>query len=217
MIRKSIGVHYAPKAANQRVKGAKPTELVTIEILEPDSRKQALAALWQDEKDAAEPAIGSATSADNKSIQAVLDAAPVLAHLRDYDLAAHGNDEIIKKVAGEVAVHGRDLLSDMLQEMTIKLDVIAGKANEVEKVKLQGNDFWKRHGLEDKQPAELKEMETKADKIATAIKILAEGLSTEPDFFERLSNQSFQIHNKVEKTLKVDTSPYYTRKAAMRD
>ncbi|HWE04157.1 MAG TPA: hypothetical protein VG326_17250 [Tepidisphaeraceae bacterium] len=217
LIRKSTGIHYAPKAANQRVKGAKPAELVTIDILEPDARKQALAALWQDEKDAAQAAIDAATGTDNKSMQAVLDATPMVAHLRDYDLAAHGNDEMSKKIAGEIAAHGRDLLTEMIEKLTIRLDVVAGKANEVEKVKMQGGDRWKRHGLEDREPAELKEIEVKADKIAAAVKVLSQGLSTDDTFFERLSTTSFQIHNKVEKTLNVDTTPYLTRETAARE
>jgi hypothetical protein len=140
-----------------------------------------------------------------------------LAHLRDYDFAAHGNDEIIKKTAAETATHGRDLLAEMLQEMKIRLDTISGKANLVEKVKMQGGDRWKRHGLEDKEPQELKEIESKSDKVTAATKILAEGLDTEAKFFEQLNNESFQLHNKVEKTLNVDTTPYYTREAAARD
>ena len=70
-------------------------------------------------------------------MQAVIDGTPLVSHLRDFDYAAHGNDDDTKQAAATMATHGRDLLAAMTEKMGIRVEVISSKALAVENYKIQ--------------------------------------------------------------------------------
>ena len=208
LIKKATGSRFVPKATTgKHVPGQKAEERPTIDIVDPELRKTALTALWQEERTAAELKIGPGSATDTKSMQAVMEAAPMIAHLRDYDLAAHGNDDDTKQAAAAIATHGKDLLTEMVDKMTIRVDVISSKAYSIEQFKIQvprgrgydSQDRWRKHGLEGMQTQELTEMVSNTDKILLATKILSESLSPEKDFFGRIVKESKRIHDKASK------------------
>ncbi len=224
LIKRSIGLRYIsrPNAA-KRVPGQKAEEHVAIDIVDPESRKTALTTFWQEEKDAAGEKISAAT--DGKSMQAVLDVAPALAHLHELDWAAHGNDDDTKQMSASIAAHGRDLLGEMVDKMTIRADVISSKAFAVEQYKIQipnghgysSQDRWRKHGLENLEEKELKDIVANTEKIQAAAKTLTDNLATDADFFDRVTKESKRIHDKAAATLKTDFNQTYTSRNQVKD
>lgn len=218
LIKKCTGSHYVPRATmNQRVAGGKPGDHVTIDIIDPDSRKAAIVALWEDEKKAADALLTPATSTDDKSVQHVIDAAPLIPHLRDYDIAAHGSDDTVRQLSANLAEHGRDLLTEMTDAMGRRVDAIGDKATAIDHLKQQGIDYYHKHGLEALEPSELKDIALKAQKIETALKILTDDLAPEEGFFAAVSKEAHRVEVKAQKLQKLDLGMYTTRQAAMED
>ena len=188
LIKHSVGLNYVPKAtANQRVKGGSPEEHVKIDIMNPDTRKQAPTAIWTDEKNASAAKFAAASNMDDKSPADVMDAAAAIPNVRDFDFAANGNDEDTKKVASALAEHARDVFQAMLDKYGTRLDVIGSDAESVKMSRsgLPGggySDRWHKLGLDNKQAAELQDMMKNADKIGAALKILQDQLYAEKDF-----------------------------------
>jgi hypothetical protein len=205
LIKKCIGTHFIPKAtADKRIPGKSPTDRLTIDIVEPEMRKEALLALWQDERNAAEVKIKPAT--EGESVQPAIDAAPMVLRLHDYDFAAHGNDNDTNAAAGLIAAHARDLLGAMLEKMGIRVDEISTKAAKVEKFRAavgrgQSQDIWRKHGLDGNEPNELKDILAKAEKIPIAVKLLNDGLMPGSGFFDKMLADSKRVMEKAEKAL----------------
>lgn len=205
LIRHSVGTHYVPRAtANKRIAGKSPDERITIEIVDPKTRKEALTALWQDERNAADPKFKLAGEGD--SMQAVVDAAPLISHLDDFDLAANGSDDDTKQAGDRIAGHGRDLLAAMVEKMGIRIDEITTKAMKLEHI---SQPVWRRHGLENNEPVEVKEMVSKTDKIALAIKVLTSDLSLDADFFAHVVKEAARVHDKAKATLEFNYGETY--------
>lgn len=204
LIKKCIGTNYVPKAGNEkRIPGKSANEHITIDIIDPESRKQALLALWQDERNALEKQYKAATEGAN--LQAPIDAAPIISRLHDYDLAAHGNDGDTAQAAGLIATHSKDLLLAMLEKMNTRISEISTKANKVEKSYTGGrgnnSGMWRKHGLEGKEPAELKDFLAKADKVPVAVKILSDNLMPESGFYSKVLDEAKSVMEKAEKAL----------------
>ena len=207
LIKHCSGTHYVPKAtANKRIPGKSVDERINIDIVDPESRKEALTALWQDERNAAELKF---KLAGGESVQAVLDAAPLIVRLHDFDIAAHGDDKDTSQVAGLLAVHARDLLTAMVDKMGIRVNVIHGKAMKSEQFKMQvpngrgygSQDVWRRHGMENNEPVEVKDILSKTEKIPVAVKMLIEDLTVEADYFDHIVKEAKRAHEMADKTL----------------
>ena len=223
LIKHSVGLHYIPKATfNSQVDGGKPDDHPTIDIVDPEKRKEALLALWQDQKNSIDPLLAPALDADKSTVKIILEAIPVITRLRDFDLAAHGSDEETKKSADPMAEHAKALLTEMIDPIAARADAISSKAlaPEMYKVQVPGSGIfsrYRRHGLEDKEPTELTEMLSKTEQITHVVTTLAEGLGTEKDYFEHVSKEAKRVHDKAQKTLKADyITNYPTRDAAMK-
>lgn len=218
LIKHSTGPNYVPRATiNKRAPGQRADDHLKINIVEPDSRKTAFDALWTDEKAADAEKTEAATATDNKSIQDVLAAAPLVAHLRDFDLAAHGNDDESRQLAQNIAEHGRDLLTAMVDKIAVRVDVISGRALAIEQIQMayHNTNTWHRHGMENMEPKELADAVTNTDKVAAAAKILADELNPDADFFTPMTKEAKRVHDKAVKTLKADYGEvFYTWAAA---
>ncbi|HET6248501.1 MAG TPA: hypothetical protein VFE47_12435 [Tepidisphaeraceae bacterium] len=220
LIKHSVGMYYVPKAtANQRVAGGSPEDHIKFDIMNADTRKQAMTAIWTDEKNASAAKFAAASSMDNKSPAMVMDAAAAIPNVRDFDFAANGNDEDTHKMASAIAEHGRDVIQDMLDKYNLRLDIVSSDAESVKmsRAGLPGGgyaDRWHKHGLEGKQPAEMQDMVKNADKIGTALKMLTDELVPEAGFFDKPVKDVKHIKDEANKLLKIDPSQSYVTKEA---
>lgn len=205
LLQRSNGVRFVPRPApGDRSGGSKAPPPEPIDLVNPDSRKQALATFYQEEKTAADPRIEAAENGD--SVQAVLDVGPVLSRLRTLDFAVNGSDDATRQTADTIANHGRDLLSRMTDKMGIRVDVISGKVLAWDKYRMRGTDVWRRHGWEGTEENELKKMIEKTSKILMAAKIMQDTLLADKGFFDRVTVEAKRIHDKADKTLKTNLS-----------
>ncbi|HZL34552.1 MAG TPA: hypothetical protein VFC78_04525 [Tepidisphaeraceae bacterium] len=204
LLKRCNGLHFSPKPppADHSGNSRRPEPPAPIDIVDPESRKQAMTVFYQEEKSAAQWRINLAEK--GTAVQPVLDVGPTLSHLRELDIGANGSDDETLQAASTIAEHGRDLLSAMTEKMGIRCDLVCGKVMAWDHSKSRGVDIWRRHGWDGNEESELKEMLAKSDKILAAAQIMRQSLLAEKGFFTPVIKEAKRIHDKADKTIHAD-------------
>ncbi len=106
LVKRSSGSgKYQPKTKDDGTRSTDPA----IDIVAPDSRKQAFAALFTDLYTVDKPIVANAEQAT--SLSSILDVAPQMADVRDVEIAATGSDTQSKELLVKLGNRATDLLS----------------------------------------------------------------------------------------------------------
>jgi hypothetical protein len=234
LIKKTISLHYTRKPAPGWVasgqeqdlhytrkpapgadkKGADKNAPPPMEIIEPEQRKLAFEALYEDEKATLEPKFKAAR--EGKSVPAIVDLYQSIAQLKMLDFAVNGSDEQTKQTVEPLAEHAKDVLGEGVEKLGTRVDVIASSANSLSEVRVQGQNKWIKKGLQNMQPGELAEARNTCTKIIEVTKSMEEGLQTEPGYFAEVAKNAKRIADKADKALDEDYSGYFDRYSGKR-
>jgi hypothetical protein len=199
LVRRSNQFQYTPKKAE---KGKVPEP---IDIVNADKRKLALAALYEDERDAAADALAQGKKATSlPQIAAAVNA--ISSHnLVPLDRAVHGNTEDVQKATGDLKTRTRDLIARALDQMAKQTQEISNKADEIVRIpsmRAGQPDTTHRRGLQGTDRQELSTISQGCRDIAQAAHDLMGTLSDNPDEANDLIEQANGIRQKAEKALR---------------
>jgi hypothetical protein len=218
LIKRSPQQAFTPKNTG---KGKAPD---AIPIVEPESRKKALAALFEDELAAASPKLK--VVAEAKQLSTILEAIPFIRDLRSLELAATDKDERTKKVLGELGAHAHELLAKAVKDEGKKVDDIEKTANETVQIQDYGRDpksngrgtkietQWKKRGLSRNDAGSLRDSITLTGKVAAACHEMADALGDKSVDFATVRTDAEKVAKKADSVLNEDYSRRYTRPPA---
>jgi effector-binding domain-containing protein len=204
LFRKSTAtLAYQPKAKDP---SDKTKTLPPIDILEADSRKKAIAALFIDELAATEAVVKAARQA--KSVTQILQALPAIRNVRWIEMAATGKDEKSKVMVGDLATKAKTLLETALKEMKQTIDDIERSAMEVTvahtpvtdkqsgKILYFKNEYRYR-GPNNRQVSTVQEVLTTCSKIYESCDEMGGSLGTTGKEFDAVKEQSKTVGTKA--------------------
>ncbi|HSZ55275.1 MAG TPA: hypothetical protein VK797_06415 [Tepidisphaeraceae bacterium] len=112
----------------------------TIDIIDPQSRKQAMSALFSKELQKAQPAIRAAQNA--QSLAPILAVVPKLKDLVALEVTATGQDKEMYPQFTPVGARARDLIAGALQALDSQIATIEHRANEPITSAVNGGAWW---------------------------------------------------------------------------
>ncbi len=213
LIRRSNNGQYQPKqptsqpaeaAQSAGVKAAKPQP---IDIVEADSRKEALKALFADE--------AKVTSAKIESLKKQTTLPPLMegikqaGDLRTIELAATDSDETCKQMIGGLAEHAAKLMSDTLQKMSLGVEKTAEAANKTEQIPQEFPNGGRqtvtiKRGLNSNDQSNLKGVISTCKSIELACEQLGKSMKVENDAFASVKADASKLATRAEEVLKAD-------------
>jgi hypothetical protein len=209
LVHRSRQQQYTPKIV---AKNEKPAP---IDILAAGPRKQAIAALFNDEWATVAPKLKSAQ--DGTSLVLIASTIKTInaQQLPTLDLAAHNNGEQTKQAIETLRKHAQELMSKALERMGKQEQEIIADANEIvhQQVMMPDGrggyvpqDLPRRRGLQGTSRADLESMKRLAAQIAEAAKELLADLGDKTAAAD-LTEQAQDIVQRADKALRAD----YTR------
>jgi hypothetical protein len=169
-----------------------------LPVVEPDGRRLALKALYADERAAAAKKIDAAMSGD--SVDALLDAAGLIAELRALELAAGGADDDSRKALADNSKRARELLRDRIKDMTDRAEAISKAAN---KKKKMGSAYRKR-GLSREEIDELREQVHACRRLTDAAARLELVHASDAEAFEQVAKEAGDAARRADEILRAD-------------
>jgi hypothetical protein len=169
----------------------------TIDITDPQNRKQAMQAMFSKELQKADPAIHAAQNAD--SLAPIIAAVPKLKDLVALEVTATGKDKEIYPAFSQVGARARDLIAGALQALDAQIVTIEHRANEPITGSVNGSPWWVtvgRRGLDSPDRAALDEAFTGAQQIhdvALQGQMTAEALNGSVDRWKELVSFALQV------------------------
>jgi hypothetical protein len=222
LMQRQRGLAYRPVAA--QVKGSAP---VTIDILDPASRKKAFAALLTDELAAVQPKIAAAKR--STGLAPIFEAFKLVPRLEGIELAStesqSGEAPQAQKVVGELADQSRKLIDAALKEMARHVSTIDKEVNQFVEIAREVPDpsvrsayggirykierGYKKKGPTESHLKELQQVTTTCEQIAQASKMLADGVPANAKAFDPLISESERIRKETERILDADYTTIY--------
>jgi hypothetical protein len=169
----------------------------TIDIAEPQSRKQAMLALFSRELQKADPAIRAAQNA--QSLAPIIAVVPKLKDLTALEMTATGEDKQIFPAFAQVGARARDLVGGALQALDSQIATIEHRANEPISSSVNGSAWWVtvgHRGLDSPDRAALDEAYTGAQQIYDVSlhgQMTAEALNGNVDRWKELVSFASQV------------------------
>jgi hypothetical protein len=175
------------------------------DIIDPEKRKQAITALYEDELNAAADAIKTGKKAT--SLPQIAGAVKAIeAHnLIALDRAAHGNTDDVKTATEDLKARTRDLISRAMEKLAKETLEISGRADEMQRIpsgRIGQPDSTHRRGLQGSDMQDLNGIVRACKQISDASKQLMGILSDNPDDANDLIEQADGVRQKAEKALR---------------
>lgn len=207
VVKRSKNLTFTPKPAKKGDK-AEP-----IEIVDPEKRKAAFAALLADEKAAAAPALKSARGA--KTLPPIVDGLKRIGDLRMLELAATGEDAEASKLVDDLAGRAHTLMDDAVQDMADLVKDVEESANDVIPIAVPTRGVagsgplvmqsYKKRGLSTRDSQDLRRAIGDLTKIVPTARELARALGSEHGKqFETLAEDAEAVGNQAHKVLTTD-------------
>ena len=213
LIKRSQNFAYTPKV-REKGKSADP-----ISIMEAESRKQALAALFRDEFTVAAPKIKAVQ--DARQLPPIIDVMATVRDVRVLESAATGSTAETKKVVGDLGAHAHELMADAVKRMKAPVDDIEKSANDVVRVESVGGDArtgglrtdpkWKKKGIDRRDTTDLQDTIAKCEKIAAACRDLADVLGDGAADFGSVRSEAGKVARQADQVLNADYRRTYDR------
>jgi hypothetical protein len=213
LVKRSQNFAYTPRAHDK----AKPAD--PLNILEADSRKKALEALFHDEFALAGPKIKAVQ--DARQLPPIIDIMPTVRDIRVLESAATGSTAETKKVVGDLGTHAHDLMADAVKRLKGPVDDIEKSANEYVRVEsvagdprtggIRSDPKWKKKGIDRRDTTDLQNTVATCDKIAAACRDLADVLGDGAADFGGVRTEAGQVARKADQVLNADYKRTYDR------
>lgn len=213
LIKRSQNFAYTPKV---REKG-KPTD--PINIVEAETRKQALEALFRDEFAVAAPKIKAVQ--DARQLPPIIDVMATVRDVRILESAATGSTAETKKVVGDLGARAQELMADAVKRLKGPVEDIEKSANEIVRVESVGGDprtgglrsdpKWKKKGIDRRDTTDLQDTIATCEKIAAACRDLADVLGDGAADFGGVRSEAGKLARRADQVLNADYRRTYDR------
>jgi hypothetical protein len=177
-----------------------------IDLLEQESRKRAIAALYDDEAADVLAKVNALRKSD--SLPPIVDAASRLKELADLERAARGSNDETQARLLKLADDARRIISASLNKMTDNVEAISRRANERYLIK-EGN-IYRKHGLLGRDRGDLQEVMNTCERIPDATAKLAQQLGTEGDFFKKSNDDAAKLYDRARYVMNDDYTGVYS-------
>jgi hypothetical protein len=206
VIKRSKNLTFTPKVSK---KGAKAEP---IDISDPEKRKDAFAALLEEEKAEAAPKLKAARGA--KTLPPIVDALKVIADLRMLELAATGADAAADETTQALSDQAHKLMDDAVQDMAALVKDVDASANELVPIAVPGRGAGgrtatlepsvRRRGLSTPDMQDLKRTIADLKKLVPMARELAEALGDAGKGFEKVAEDGAAVGNRAHELLTTD-------------
>jgi hypothetical protein len=210
LVKRSTNGMYQPKQPSAPSAGASPGRAAPIDIIDPNSRKDAMLALFNDES---KTVLAKAESLKKqKSLPPVADGIKQLGQLRALELAATGSDATCKQAVADLGSHANQLMQAELKKMGEQVEKIARQANETHSSQQTRADgtievVTSKRGLTSVDQNALKTVINTCKNIVSACDEFAAVLGADGSGFTATSGQSSQLSTRADEVLRADYSP----------
>jgi len=205
VVKRSKNLQFTPKPK----KGEKAEP---IDVTVAEQRKAAFAALFDEQKETAAPALKAAQKA--KSLPPIAEALKQAADLRMLELAATGADAETSKQIEEVAGQGNKLMADAVKDYADLVKAIEASANDVQPVQVparspngRGPIYYqsaKRKGLTTRDSQDLRRIIGDLKKLVPMARDLSKELGEQGKPFEKIADDGEATGNEAQKVLTTD-------------
>jgi len=215
LVKRSPGGRYVPKPVPGAGERPQP-----IDIIVPDSRKQAFAALYTDESKLVQGRVDSVKQ--KQALKPMMDLTRDLLDLRAVEIAGTGSPARTGKMLGEISDQAARLMGDGLNRMSTAVDKIAKTANESYDSTVPGNGYGQpqtvvsKRGLTSTDKSTLTEVIANCKDIEMAAEQLGEGgdekgsAATKPaensSAISKVQQQATALKNRADQLLSGDYS-----------
>jgi hypothetical protein len=224
LIRQSKAFAYSPKpaATGARVGAGAAVEKsrpAPIDILDPESRKRAFAAMLDDELTANEDELAAAKAA--RQLGPVAAVFKPLATMEGLELAATGDAVRVRAIEADLADRAKRSISDALRALSKRVGEIDKEASAFVEIYQDEQDplagyprpirrkVYKRKGPTEAQLTELQQANATCDRLPQAIAEIAEGLRVPERTFEAFGDEAGRIRKEVDRLLDTDYLKVY--------
>ncbi|HWP41371.1 MAG TPA: hypothetical protein VNL70_10635, partial [Tepidisphaeraceae bacterium] len=207
LIRRAPGGLYQPKSSEPGAARPQP-----IDIVSPESRKQALAALFSEESEQVLARIESFKK--RRTLPPVMEGLKQLTELRRLELAATGSDTTCQQALAELTAHTNNLLSDEMSRMSQEVQQIAQLANQTttttDTERGRQRTITRKRGLTSVEQKKLTDVIRTCRDIERACDELSAAMPTpQAGSFDASKASARQLASRAEQVLKDDYSPRY--------
>lgn len=213
LIKRSKNLAYTPKRVP---KGGKAEP---ISIVEPESRRKALAVLFVDEVAPLVPKVESAKKANG--VAPMVAAMAAAREVRFLERAANGSADQVNGMIEALADAGEEMLGKVVERATKRVDRITTLANETEHVRQvipTSSGSYRtvlvpaRRGVRSHEVAELKNIIDACDEVLAQAAALAEARGEGEEVVEDLTDSAEDLKVHVQRMLRVHNLEYTGRR-----
>lgn len=216
LIRRSRNLAYTPK------KVARGDKAEPIDIVNADSRRKAIAALFVDEVSPLLPKVEAAKA--SKSVGPMIKTMAVAREMEYLELAANGSEDQVNGIVQSLREQGKTMLTRVMEKATKRVDRITTLANDMERVRqvvpLSSGGYRsitveKRRGVQNDDIAELKGIIDACDEVIAQAGALAEASGKDGgQEVEDLVEAADDLKVHVQRMLRVHNIEYKGRREA---
>jgi hypothetical protein len=213
LIKKSKQLAYTPK------KIAKGDKAEPVDVVDPDSRQKALAALFVDEVGPLLPKVEAAKNAT--SVVPMVKLMQAAREVEYLERAANGSADQVGGIVQTLGEQGRAMLAKVVERATKRVDRITTLANEMEQVAqvvpLNNGSYQrvlipKRRGIKNDDVTELKGIIDALDEVVAQAKALAQAEGKDGDETEQLTDSAADLKVHVQRMLRIHNVEYAGRR-----
>jgi len=195
VVKRSKNNAYVPKRGKSEA----------IDLLNEDSRKRAIVALYDDEAADVLARVNAMRKAD--SLPPIVEAASRLKELADLERAAKGSNDETENRLLKLGDDARRIIGASLNKMTDNVEAISRRANE--RYLIQEGHIYRKRGLQGRDRDNLLDVMSTSEKIPDAISKLSEQLGTEGDFFKKTKDDAAKLYDRARYVMNDDYTGVY--------
>lgn len=213
LIRRSKNLAYTPRRKDKD--GPKPEP---VDLVDPESRRRALAQMFTDEMAERLPQAEAAKA--NKSGTGVGPVIKTMASLREaeyLELAVNGSTDQISGMVEELKTSGKDILTKAVERAGKKVDRIAALANDTvpdrqvfpsRRGGYRAVTIQRRRGIQEEDIPELKKVADGCDEIVAQAQALQQASGAAEEEFEEVIDAAEDLRVHVQRMLRVHGTEY---------
>jgi tetratricopeptide (TPR) repeat protein len=206
VVKRSKNLTFTPKP------GKKGEKAAPIEILDPEKRKDAFKAMFEEDKAEAAPTLKAAQGA--KTLPPIVEALKRIGDLRMLELAATGDSAESSKLSEDLAGQAHKLMDKGVQDMADLVKAIETSANNVQPVAVPARGVggsgplmyqsYKKKGLMTRDSQDLKRIISDLQKLVPMARDLAQSLGDAGKDFTKVADDGETVGNEANKVLHTD-------------
>lgn len=196
LLQKSKGMMYTPKPSSDPTKPSAP-----LNITDPNDRKLALAALFDDEWKPAQTKIDALKKQGNTSLTPIMEAAGLAGEMRGLELAATGTDEKTSTALSDLTDSAARLMTDYIDRQSKRVEEVGRAANLPQS---NNANETNRMGLTAAQANDLRDIVATSEKLASAADLVAASAGPKAGDFKAISSRAEDLRKKAADVMNAD-------------